>query len=48
MRYTVEHTSLVNNNYITLNIEDIVIGIDINAAPDAVVVFRVNKTGRHF
>ncbi len=47
MRYTVDYTSLVADAYITLNIGDVVVGIDINASPDKIVIFRIDKTGRN-
>jgi len=47
MRYTVEYVSLVDGNYITLNIGDVVVGIDFNTAPDSVCILRINKEGRY-
>jgi len=48
MRYTVEYTSLVADDYITINIGDVIAGIDVNAAPDKIVILRIDKTGRDF
>jgi len=46
MIYTVDNTNLVNNNYITINRGDIIVGFDPD--PDAVVVLRIVKNQRDF
>lgn len=47
MRYTVEDNALVDNNYITLNVGDIIISLAI-WAPPKFIVLRIDKTGRDF
>lgn len=47
MKYTVEYTVLVNNNYITLNVGDVITGMALYR-PAELVVNRINKTGRDF
>ena len=48
MKYTIKYVSLVNNNYVTLNVGDIVTGISESRAPYDVVILRINKTKRNF
>jgi len=46
MIYITENTNLVNNNYITINRGDIIVGFDPD--PGAIVILRIVKNERDF
>ena len=48
MKYTAISYSLIHDRYFTFNVGDIIAGIDINFAPDRIIIFAIDKTGRDF
>jgi len=48
MKYTVISYTLTDDRLFTLRVGDIIAGIDVNFAPDRIIIFAINKTERDF